>query len=122
MEKSFDTRVAEAKATVDSVTAEQAHQISRAAPVAFVDPRPGAAIAATGLIPGAFAIPLDDIAAGKLPAEFADKSARIITTCQAGCMGAVAAHELAKQGFANVSYLDGGTQAWLDAGFSTETA
>lgn len=87
----------------------------------FGDPRPADAIASTtGLIPGAQRVSLDDIAAGKLPAALADRSLRVITSCQGGPMGAIAAHELAKQGFTRVRYIDGGTQGWLDAGLRTE--
>lgn len=120
MSKSFDQRVAEAKASVAAVTPQQARELHEEVGVAFIDPRPANAVTATGRVPGALHIPLDDIAAGKLPQALADKGARIVTTCHGGCMGAVAAHELAKQGFANVRYMDGGTQGWLDAGFSTQ--
>jgi rhodanese-related sulfurtransferase len=34
-------------------------------------------------------------------------------------MGAIAAHELKKQGFSNFAYIDSGTQGWLSAGFTT---
>jgi rhodanese-related sulfurtransferase len=43
----------------------------------------------------------------------------VVTSCQAGPMAAIAAHALAKLGFSDVRYIDGGTQAWLDAGHET---
>ncbi len=120
MQKSFDQRVAEAKATIASVSAVEARDLAQAGRVVFVDPRPAAAIASTtGLIPGAANVDLKDIARGALPVELDDPDTRVITACQAGCMGAVAAHELANRGFRHVAYLAGGTQAWLDAGFPT---
>jgi len=121
MSKSFSEKVAEAKAAVAAVSARQANELLGHGRVAFVDPRPADAIrATTGMIPGAWNIPLEDIASGNLPPELVDKATRVITSCQAGPMGAVAAHELVKQGFGDVSYIDGGTQGWLDAGFATE--
>jgi rhodanese-related sulfurtransferase len=120
MAKSFGERVAEAKQAVSAVTPEQARALGATSGVVFVDPRPAEAIASTtGLIPWAWNVPLADIERGAFPAAIADKAAHVITSCQGGPMGAIAAHELAKQGFTRVSYIDGGTQGWLDAGFAT---
>ena len=121
MEKSFSERVSEARATVPSVSAREAAALREGCEeVVFIDPRPAEAIAAsTGRIPGACTIALGDIAAGRLPPQLADPWTRVITACQGGPMGAVAAHELSKRGFTRVSFIDGGTQAWLDAGLST---
>jgi rhodanese-related sulfurtransferase len=89
--------------------------------VVFLDPRPPEAIAAsTGLIRGAKNVPLSDIVQGKLPPELRDNWTRVITACQAGPMGAIAAHELSKLGFSRVNYMQGGTQGWLDAGLPTD--
>ena len=88
--------------------------------VEFVDPRPGEAITATtGKIPGARLISIDDVEAGKLPPVFADRSIRVVTTCQAGPMASRAAASFAKLGFARVNWIKGGTQAWVDAGLPT---
>lgn len=121
MEKSFSERVAEAKAVASPISPREAANLREGCePVLFIDPRPADAIAATtGLIPGAHCVPLADITNGALPALLSDKWARVITTCQAGPMAAVAAHELAKQGFTRVRYLEGGTQGWLAAGLPT---
>ena len=121
MEKSFSERVTEAKTAVSSLSPREAATLSEGCePIIFVDPRPSEAIAAsTGLIPGALNVTLADIIGGKLPAELANKSSRVITACQGGPMGAIAAHELMKRGFGRVSFIDGGTQGWLDAGLPT---
>lgn len=121
MEKTFSERVAEAKQTVPSLTPREAADLSQGCePILFVDPRPADAIAAsTGLIPGAFKVTLGDIASANLPPALANRSARVVTACQAGPMGAVAAHEMQKLGFSRVSFMEGGTQAWLDAGLPT---
>lgn len=121
MEKSFSERVAEAKQAVPAITAQQASALRGGCEeVVFIDPRSAEAIAAsTGLINGASNVPLDEIRSGNLPSALKNKATRVITSCQAGPMGAIAAHELLKQGFSRVSYLEGGTQAWLDAGLPT---
>ena len=120
MSMSFSERVSAATEAVSSLTPQQASALAGSADVVFVDPRPSSAIAAsTGIIPGAWNIPLDQLSAGQLPQELTDRSIHVITSCQAGPMGAIAAHELARQGFARVHYIEGGTQGWLDAGFTT---
>lgn len=120
MSKSFSERVEEAKAVVESVSPVQAGEQAGQPGVVFVDPRPAEAIASTtGLIPGAERVSLDDIAAGKLPQALSDRATHVITSCQGGPMGAIAAHELVKQGFEHVRYIEGGTQGWLDAGLQT---
>lgn len=102
------------------ITAAQAHGYHGRAGVEFVDPRPAHAIAATtGKIPGARLIPIDDVEEGRLPPAFADRSLHIVTTCQAGPMASRAAAAFARLGFARVSWVEGGTQAWLDAGLPT---
>ncbi|MCB1907145.1 MAG: rhodanese-like domain-containing protein [Rhodocyclaceae bacterium] len=121
MEKSFNERVAEARQAVSAISAEQAAALRAGSEdVVFIDPRPAAAIAAsTGIIQGASNVTLGEIASGNLPPQLANRAARVIASCQADPMGAIAAHELQKRGFCRVSYLDGGTQAWLDAGLPT---
>lgn len=120
MEKSFNTMASEAMGVVPSLMPLEAAALRGRDKVVFVDPRPAEAIAATtGRIPGALNIPLADIRAGRLPADLADQGLHVITSCQAGPMGALAAYEFAKLGFARVNYVEGGTQGWLDAGLST---
>ncbi|MDH5675848.1 MAG: rhodanese-like domain-containing protein [Myxococcales bacterium] len=122
MEKSFSERVAEAKQAVTPVSAQDAANLRGGCEeVVFVDPRPADAIAATtGIIPGAKNVTLGDIESGQLPAALQNRATRVIASCQGGPMGAIAAHELQKLGFSRVSYIDGGTQGWLDAGLPTE--
>jgi len=42
------------------------------------------------------------------------------TSCESGELGALAGKLLKDMGFSNVAILEGGTQAWKDAGFPTE--
>lgn len=89
--------------------------------VEFVDPRPAEAIASTtGRIPGARLISIDDVVAGNLPPVFTDKSLRVVTTCMAGPMAQKAAAAFAAAGFGSVNWIEGGTTAWVEAGYPTE--
>jgi len=125
MEKSFADRVAEAKAAVPAISPQAAKERKESEPnTLFLDPRDAAGISSsTGIIPGALNVPLsrlNESADGDLPEELASRSRPVITACQAGPMGALAAHALQKRGFSNVSFIDGGTQAWINAGYPTD--
>jgi len=124
MEKSFAERVAEAKAAVPAITPQTAKERQESdANTLFLDPRDAAGIAAsTGIIPGALNLPLgklNESADEDLPEALASRTRPIITACQAGPMGALAAYALQKRGFTNVCFVDGGTQGWLNAGYPT---
>jgi rhodanese-related sulfurtransferase len=93
-----------------------------------VDVRDAADISATGIIPDALNISLGTLTykadnqveeAWREPA-LRDRNRPIITTCEIGPMGALGGKLLKDMGFANVSILEGGTQAWKDAGFPTK--
>jgi len=124
MEKSFSERVAEAKAEVPAISPQAARERKEQDPnILFIDPRNAADISAsTGIIPDALNLPLgrlNESADADLPGELASRSRPIVTACQAGPMGALAAHALKKRGFTNVCFMDGGTQGWLNAGYPT---
>jgi len=124
MEKSFAERVAEAKAAVPAITPQAAKERKERDPnTLFLDPRDASGIASsTGIIPGALNLPLsklNECADADLPAELAPRSRPIVTSCQAGPMGALAAHALKQRGFTDVCFIDGGTQGWLNAGYPT---
>lgn len=102
------------------ITVDQARGLHGRAGVEFVDPRPAEAIAATtGRIPGARLISIESAEAGDLPPAFADRSIHVVTSCQAGPMAERAAAAFARLGFARVSWVQGGTQAWAEAGLPT---
>ena len=106
--------------TTIPISVDMAKGFHGRAGVEFIDPRPAEAVAATtGKIPGARLIAIDDVEAGNLPPVFADRTIHVIASCQAGPMASRAAAAFAKLGFARVSWVEGGTQAWLDAGLPT---
>ena len=124
MEKSFTERVAEAKAKVSSISPREANEHKEKNPhTMFIDPRDAADIrSTTGIIPGALNLPLNELSEKPeedLLQELSSRSTTIITACQGGPMGALAAHALKRRGYNNVFFIDGGTQGWLDAGYTT---
>lgn len=121
MEKSFEEKLAEAKAAVSSVSPQQANALKEKYPdIVFIDPRDAEDIASTtGIIPGALNVTLNHLSQSELPDALSSHSRHIITACQGGPMGALAAHALKQRGYHNVAFIDGGTQSWLDAGYAT---
>jgi len=67
----------------------------------------------SGSIPGARHVMLGDLP--NAMAEMA-KGSKIITMCGSGYRSSVAASLLERAGFADVSSMDGGTAAWVQAG------
>ena len=130
MAKTFNQMVAEAMAEVPVISPEEANRRMQEDPRTLViDPRDAAEIPlTTGIIPGAMNISygaLTYMADNEVPQdwrepELADRSRPIITVCQNGPLGALAGKLLKDMGFTNVSILEGGTQAWKDAGYPTE--
>ncbi len=129
MAKTFRQMVDEARAATRAISPQAAHDLLRDDDRALVvEVRDLADIATTGLIPGAATISLGTLpkqACLERPPEkrdrrLDDRTRAIITTCEAGPMGILAAKTLDEMGFTRVAYLAGGTQAWVDAGFPTE--
>lgn len=119
VQKSFDERVAEAEAVVPSISPEAVKAAN--GNTVIIDPRPAKMIQeTTGLVPGALNIPLAELEAEQLPELLADRTRPVIAVCGAGHMSAVAAHVLQRRGFNNVTWMEGGTQGWLDAGYATQ--
>jgi rhodanese-related sulfurtransferase len=129
MAKTFMQMVSEAQQAVPSVSVEDARRRLDEDPnTLIIDVRDESSIRASGMIPGAAAISAGYLlykADNEVPedwrdARLADRSRPIITQCNAGPLSAIAAKNLKDMGFENVSYLEGGIQAWKQAGLQTE--
>ncbi len=131
MAKTFKQLADEAMAKAHAIGVEEALQILKQDTNALlVDVRDESEVQATGLGVGAINAPGRSLA-WKADLEFdeqyrepklRDRSRRIITTCGSSpCYrGASAANLLTEMGFTDVSYVEGGMKALLDAGLSTE--
>ena len=128
MAKTFKQMVAEARESAEVVSPQEAQQRIQQNPnIVVLDVREPEDVKETGLIPGAINIPLGMLpirADTELPEQLReqrlqDRNTTVITTCAAGGQAALAAKTLKDMGFENVSYIEGGTQAWKDAGLPT---
>jgi rhodanese-related sulfurtransferase len=117
--------VAEAQAAVPGITPEEARRRRQEdLNTLIVDVRDAANRRASGMVEGAIAIStgtLPFVADTEVPEDWRDprlqdRSRPVITVCDLGPMSAMAARTLKDMGFDNVSYIEGGTQAWKDAG------
>ena len=121
MSKSFMQMAEEDMAEVEGVGAEEVQQrLTQEPNVLLLDVRDAADIASTGLASGGQNISLGMLAIKadlELPEEWRDsglqdRSRPVITTCQLGPNGAIGAKLLKDMGFTNVSYMEGGMEAW----------
>jgi rhodanese-related sulfurtransferase len=129
MAKTFQQMVNDAMGEVPTIGPAEARRRMQQDPrTLVVDVRDAADINATGMIPDALNISLGTLTykadneveeAWREPA-LRDRNRPVITTCEIGPMGALGAKLLKDMGFANVAILEGGTQAWKDAGFPTK--
>lgn len=68
-------------------------------------------------VPGVTLVPLDQLNAASLCADGGmDKAKPVYFLCRSGGRATQAAQKLEKYGFANCVVVEGGTQAWADAG------
>ncbi|MEZ4672203.1 MAG: rhodanese-like domain-containing protein [Anaerolineae bacterium] len=129
MTKTFGQMVVEALAEVPTISpAEAQKRLQQDHNTLVIDVRDAADIALTGTIPGAMNISLGSLtykADSEVPEDWRDpalkdRSRSIITTCILGPLGALGGKLLHDMGFTNVSILEGGVQAWIDAGLPTK--
>jgi rhodanese-related sulfurtransferase len=126
MAKTFREMVERARSKSQSIAPDATRQLLATEPGALVvDVRDLADIATTGVIPGTATISLGTLAKkaclerppDKRDTRLDDRSRPIVTTCEVGLMAILAAQTLQEMGFTRVAYVDGGTQAWIDAGY-----
>lgn len=115
---SFPEQVADAKQRIREVSAEDVQAMrERGEAVTLLDVREPAEWAA-GHLPDATHIPrglLEFDVEGRVP-----RDAQVVVYCAAGGRSALAADTLQHMGYANVTSLRGGIQAWADAGGEIE--
>ena len=121
MNKGAMDLVKEAKSQVENLTADQVEAEVQQSDAVLVDLREPEERAASGAIPGAIHAPrgmLEFYADPTLPyhREGFDPDRRMILHCASGGRSALAAKTLQDMGYTNVAHLDGGIQAWQQAG------
>ncbi len=129
MAKTFMQMAEEAMAEVEGVAPQEAQQRLDQDPSALVvDVRDAEDIPSTGLAARGLNVSLGMLpvkADQELPEEWRDsrlqdRSRQIIVTCQTGENAARGGKLLKEMGFTNVSYMEGGMEAWKAAGLPTE--
>lgn len=129
MARTFGQMVSEATAAVPAVSVAEAQRRIQEDPNTLVlDVRDSSDTRAGGTIPGAINVAYGNLlfaADAEVPEEWRDprlqdRSRPIITHCVLGPLGAIAAKTLQDMGFTNVSYLEGGIEAWKAAGAPAE--
>ena len=129
MAKSFMQMVQEAKAAVPGISPREAHQRLKDDPNALLlEVRDKENVPAEEVAPGSVNVSLGTLpirADLEVPEEardprLQDRSRQIIATCKLGNMAAMGANLLQDMGFTNVTYMEGGMQAWKDAGLPTK--
>jgi rhodanese-related sulfurtransferase len=129
MPKTFKQMSSEAMAEVGSITPTEAKErLQKDRNALLVDVRDESRIRQTGKAAGAIPISGGSLpirADQEVPVEFRDerlqdRSRPVITICELGPQSAIAAKTLKDMGFADVRYVEGGTQGWIKAGLPTE--
>jgi rhodanese-related sulfurtransferase len=114
-----------AKAAIQNLTPQQVHEELQSGEVTLIDIREPAELEQNGKIAGSTNAPrgmLEFYADETLPyhkPEF-DRSKRIILHCASGGRSALATQTLMQMGYSNIAHLDGGINAWKEAGLPVE--
>jgi rhodanese-related sulfurtransferase len=128
MAMSFMQMAEEAMTHVAGLGVDDVHKRSQQDDnVLILDVRDAADIPSTGLAAGGLNISLGMLpvkADLELPEEWReaglqDRSRPVVVTCQIGPNGAIGANVLKNMGFTDVSYMEGGMEAWKSAGLPT---
>ncbi len=125
MKKSAADLVAEAKAQIENLDVATVESEIASGDVVLVDIRDAHELEATGRIPGSIHIPRGMLEFRADPStpyhqEPLDPGKRVILHCASGGRSALAAATLQAMGYEHVAHLDGGFNAWKEAGKPTE--
>ena len=127
--KTFNSMTKEAYADVPTIKpADLQRRLQQEPTLLVIDVRDSAEVAQTGTVHGAVNIPygaLTYMADDEVPADWrdawlADRSRPIVTTCIMGPLGVLGGKLLDDMGFTNVQILEGGVQAWTEAGLPVD--
>lgn len=123
--KTFQAMADAAYRSVSTIKAADLHRRLKKEPdLLVIDVRDAAEVAQTGAIPGAINLSYGTLtyaADHTAPQDWrdprlSDHARPIVTTCGPGPSGALGGGLLHEMGFTNVQILEGGLQAWIDAG------
>ena len=125
MKKKAADLVAEAKSRIENLDPDAVENELQNGDAVLVDIRDSPELEENGRIPGAVHIPrgmLEFRADTTSPYHHAplDPSRRVILHCASGGRSALAAQTLQEMGYEQVAHLDGGINAWKEAGKPTE--
>ena len=125
MPKTVDDLLAEARATLERITAQQAND-EREQGALLIDVRTSEQLAEHGEIPGAIRVGLNvlewrlDPSSGWHIPEATGHDLRVIVFCQEGYSSSLAAARLQSLGLSRATDVIGGFEAWRDAGLPVE--
>ncbi|WP_234111361.1 rhodanese-like domain-containing protein [Chryseobacterium sp. R2A-55] len=123
-QKTATDLVNEAKQKIENLTPLQVQQELEKTGTVLIDIRETEELEKNGKIPGSVHAPrgmIEFYADPSLPyhkPEF-DKEKRIILQCASGGRSALATQTLKQMGYLNIAHLDGGLNAWKEAGLPT---
>lgn len=125
MGKTVSEMVAEAKARIENLSPEQVREEMLSGDAVLVDLRESEERQQRGAIPGAVHAVRGMLEFWADPTspyhrEEFDPNRRIIVHCAAGGRSALAAATLQEMGYKNVAHVEGGFEAWKEAGLPTE--
>lgn len=129
MALTFKEMVAKAREHVPAISSAEAREkIQGNENTLVIDVQEKEAAGACGLIPSSLNISLGMLpirADLELPEhlrepKLADRNQSVIITCGAGGQAALGAYLLHKMGFTDVAFIEGGTNAWKEAGYEVE--
>ncbi len=125
MPKSAMEMVGEAKARIENLTPEQVKAELDSGEATLFDLREPSEREQNGSIPGAVESPRGMLEFWADPStpyhrEEFDPNKRVIVHCASGGRSALAAATLQDMGYTNVAHMDGGINAWKEAGLPTE--
>jgi rhodanese-related sulfurtransferase len=123
--KTAQSMVDDAMEEIVTYTVDEARELHGQDDVVFVDVRDVRELERDGTIPGAFHAPRGMLEFWIDPSSpyhkrvFSEPGRRYVLFCAAGWRSALATLTMLEMGFDDVGHIDGGFQAWKDAGAPT---